>query len=60
MIHQPRVSQVFIFLRDDVTMLRKVLTISSLCLWFLLAGCEHDNSVKTPVPPAPPNHLLSN
>jgi len=35
-------------------MLRKVLTVGCLCLLAgLLAACERDNSVQTPVPPAP-------
>ena len=37
----------------------------ALLLWLLvsvlaLSGCATDNSVKTPVPPAPTNHLAQN
>lgn len=35
-------------------MVRKALAISCLCLFaLLLISCEKDNSVSTPVPPAP-------
>jgi len=44
-------------MRDDVTMLRKILSLSFVAIALLCAGCARDTSVKTPVPPAPQNNL---